>query len=352
MVQLRNHGHHGRGRAVILLAPFLLLHGCGTILTQSQQPIAELPAIVQTQESKEMPQTEPTENRNEKVPAQAEEDLSPTLESEAPSDPAHTPSTAGRKPEDTEPPLVPAYQPGDTTTTWQPSLAENYPADEDCSDDLLLEKWMTVEGLTPADLEARGCEQLILAAAQPTDGVATLTVCYEQASDGHFVPAEGLARMQGFVGRNGVKHDRRRNSNTSPSGLWMISFAFGNEMPPEGLKLPWRQVTPNSDWVCDEDSIYFNTWQERGDPGHTEVWSDDVEHLEDYPEQYAYACVIEFNRPPDAVPARGCAIFLHCSEHGTGGCVGLHREDMICVMQWLDESKNPFILITGTERGA
>ena len=253
------------------------------------------------------------------------------------------------EPGPTEPEQIP-FQAGDTTPTWNPKLAEAYPADANCNADLLLKKWMTVEGLTTADLDARGCQQLILVSAQPSDCVETLTSCYERGANGAFHPAAGLERLWGFVGKNGIKHDRRRETYTSPAGLWAISSAFGNETPPEDLKLPWRQVTPNSDWVCDEESPYFNTWRERGNPCLT-PWSDDVEHLEDYPTQYAWACVIEFNRPPDVVPARGCAIFLHCSERATGGCVGLHREDMLSVLRWLDATKHPWILITGTERG-
>ena len=250
----------------------------------------------------------------------------------------------------TEPPTEPIPYPyGDTTPTWDPALAGRYPADEDCDDALLLEKWMAVEGLTLEDLEARDCRQLILAAAQPTDGVETVTVCCERSPEGGFVPVEALGRMSGFVGKNGIKHDRRRNTLTSPAGLWAIGWAFGNELPPAGLKLPWRQVTSNSDWVCDEDSPYFNTWRERDDPDLL-PWSDDVEHLENYPTQYAWACVIEFNRPPDVVPARGCAIFLHVSTGGTAGCVGLCREDMLAVLGWLDPEKNPYILITGAEK--
>lgn len=245
------------------------------------------------------------------------------------------------------PPAIP-YQRGDTTPTWRPELAAQYPADADCSAALLLEKWMAVEGLRPADLDERDCRQLILVVARPADSATTLTVCFERAEDGAFRPVAGLDRLQGFVGKNGIQHDRRRNTNTTPAGLWAIGTAFGNEPPPDGLKLPWRQVTPNSDWVCDDQSPYFNTWQERDDPSLI-PWSDDAEHLADYPTQYAWACVIEFNRPPDVVPDRGCAIFLHCSRGGTGGCVGLRREDMRAVLRWLDAEKHPYILIAGAQ---
>lgn len=239
-------------------------------------------------------------------------------------------------------------QPGDTKDTWNPDLAENYPADEDCTDLELLEKWLAVEDLTIDDLEERGCSQLVLAAAQETDGVQTITVCYQKQADGSWCAAKG--RMQGWTGSNGIMHGRRRNSNTSPAGLWSLGLAFGNSPKPVGLKMPWRDVTPDSDWVCDENSIYFNTWQERGDPGITEAWSDDVEHLEDYPSAYAYACVIRFNTPPYNIPERGCAIFFHCSKGATAGCIGLPRADMVDTLLWLDPAQNPYILITGCQK--
>ncbi len=322
------------------LLALLYLSGCSAMAANVSQAEPPVPSVAEI--------SEPEISTPDHASAEPLSPIGPALtESATTEQKATQPATAEPKP--TEPAPEPAhYQYGDTKLTWRPELAERYPADEACDANLLLEKWMAAEGLTIADLNERDCSQLILVAAQPADGVETITVCCERSGEGSFVPAEGLARMYGFVGKNGIMHDRRRNSNTSPAGLWAIGTAFGNEEPPENLKLRWRQVTPNSDWVCDDQSPYFNTWQERGDP-RLIPWSDDVEHLEDYPSQYAWACVIEFNRPPDVVPERGCAIFLHCSKGGTGGCVGLRREDMLSVLKWLDAEKNPYILITGTD---
>lgn len=312
------------GRLLALLAALLCLSACrGPAPQEARRTEPSLPAVVVMSPSE---------------PAEPRQTAPETFES------AEPPATEQPP---TEPPASP-YPEGDTTPTWRPELAERYPPDELCGPELLLEKWMAVEGLTVEDLDRRGCGQLILAVAQPTDGVETLTVCYERTGEGGFAAVETLSRLQGHVGRAGLMHDRRRDSFTSPAGLWALGYAFGNEAPPEGLKLPWRQVTPNSDWVCDDDSPYFNTWQERGDPALT-PWSDDVEHLEDYPTAYAWACVIEFNLPPDAVPERGCAIFLHCGERGTAGCVSLPRAEMGAVLRWLDPEKNPHILITGAQ---
>lgn len=356
-------------RLLWLLPMFLFLCGCSVFAANSPHTEPVQPAVLEMSppvillppiSEETVPSAIAEDTTEDTTPATSEQTEEPSTEPqlEQTEPPASSPSpTISTKPAPvvtepapTEPP-TPAipYQIGDTTPTWRPELAENYPQDGDCDTNMLLEKWMAVEGLTTADLDARNCRQLILASAQPSDGVTTLTVCYERGADGSFQPVPGLEGLQGFVGKSGILHDRRRNTNTSPAGLWAIGTAFGNEAPPEGLKLPWRQVTPNSDWVCDDQSPYFNTWQERGNPNLI-PWSDDVEHLEDYPTQYAWACVIEFNRPPDVVPDRGCAIFLHCSKGGTGGCVGLRREDMLSVLKWLDAEKNPYILITGTER--
>ena len=243
-------------------------------------------------------------------------------------------------------PITP--QPGDTAQTWQPEKATEYPADLWCTDLGLLEKWMAVEGLTWADLDARECDQLILAVALDTDGVSTITICYERDASGNWVPVEHLGRMASYTGSKGIQHDRQRNPRRSPAGLWGLGSAFGVAQMPENLKVAWRDVTPQSDWVCDAESIYFNTWQERDDTALTETWNhDDVEHLEDYDVTYRYAVVIQYNTPPYVIPDRGCAIFLHCSDHPTSGCIGLLEDDMLQTLLWLDRTKKPHILITG-----
>lgn len=243
-----------------------------------------------------------------------------------------------------------AFQHGDTTPTWDKARINAFPTDEDCSDGLLLEKWLAVEGLTLQDLEDRKCSQLLLTAAGTSDGVETTNVCYEKQEDGNWQSVPGLSRLPGHVGKNGIKHSRIIDSYTSPAGLWALGMAFGNSAKPEGLKLPWRDVTPESDWISDTESKYFNTWQERDDPTLDESWDYSAgEHLADYPQSYAYSCVIEFNTKYDVVPSRGCAIFLHCGDDYTAGCVSLPEEYLLRILLWLDPDKNPYILITGNQ---
>ena len=241
-------------------------------------------------------------------------------------------------------PITP--QPGDTSDSWDPKRAKEFPADDACAPMELLEKWMAVEGLSFEDLTQRECGQLLLIISD--GGSKAKAFCYSLQKDGSWQAEETLRNMDGYTGSNGIAHDRRRGSKASPAGLWALTSAFGLEEAPEGLKLPWRDITPQSDWVTDARSIYFNTWQERDDPELTAGWRwSDTEHLEDFRETYTYACVIEYNTPPYTVPKRGCAIFLHVSDHPTTGCIGLLSEDMVRVLQWLDPYRSPHILITG-----
>ena len=314
-------------RLLVFAISCLVLCSCGTA------PM-EPPAAVE----EPMVQAEPADPETGSEPAEPEI-VAVEMEVRLP------PQWRGSEPQHGEP-IVP--QPGDTALTWDPERADSYPADEVCSTAELLEKWLAVEGLTESDLEARNCEQLILVVA---DGVEMISVCYSRQRDGTWIAEPGLEGMAGYVGSRGIAHDRRRSSLQSPAGLWPLGSAFGLEEEPDGLKVPWRDITDRSDWVCDDDSLYFNTWQERDDPTLADDWNrNDTEHLADYDETYTYACIIEYNTPPYVVPNRGCAIFLHVSDHPTEGCVGLLTEDMVRVLQWLDPHRNPHILISGYEK--
>lgn len=242
-------------------------------------------------------------------------------------------------------PITP--QPGDTSATWNEERAAMFPGDDVCDDAMLLEKYLTTEGLSWTDLSSRGCRQLILVVGRG-DSDAVIT-CYRREAQG-WVSEPGLTRITGWTGKKGIAHNRQRNTLTTPAGLWALGEAFGNAPRPAGLGLPWRDVTEHSDWVCDDQSPYFNTWQERGDPELQSSWNwEDTEHLEDYPASYAYACVICYNTPPYTIPDRGCAIFFHCAKGPTEGCVGLPEEQFLKTLLWLDPEASPYILIATGE---
>lgn len=243
-------------------------------------------------------------------------------------------------------PILP--QPGDTRDTWDPARAQGWPADDACTPTELLGKWMAAEGLTFADLDDRDCRQLVLAVCSEKPGTLSRVCCLEER-EGRWAAAEGMERFPGWCGPNGLNHDRREGDNTSPAGLWPLGLCFGTEEKPAGLRMPWRDITPNSDWVGDHDSPYYATWQEWGTPGLAPYDRKAGEVLSHYPTPYALSCVIRFNAPPFADPKKGCAIFFHVSDHPTAGCIGMLKPDLTRVLTWMEPEKYPHILITGVQ---
>ncbi len=328
-----------RNALILIWTCSLSLLLCACVQTPGPSGAATAEAVAEAAEPPVLTDTPPLPTA-EAAAEQGPPDWEAAESTAEPTDPATTQA------DPPEPPFRPL--PGDTTAGWDPSRAEAFPSDADCSPWQFLTKWMRVEGLAFSDLDALGCRQLLLVSAQ-ADGVTMRASCYERRG-GDWLFIDALRSMHGWVGANGIAHNRRRYSDASPAGLWSLGPAFGNAEQPEGLRLAWRDVTPQSDWVCDADSVYFNTWQERNDPKLIETWDyDDAEHLEDYPRCYAYACVIGYNLPPDPAPDRGCAIFLHCATGPTGGCIGLPEQEMRRVLTWLDPEKHPYILISGSE---
>ncbi len=337
-----------RRRAALISLLFLLTILTGCISYDGRKTISS-DLIPEREECSTTQTTVPPPTETSSADTSPPETMVPTIQTDPTAPTAEVPPT---EPEGAlslwqmsvpqqSPPIIP--QPGDTTATWEPDKGSMFPADGDCTDAMLLEKYLTVEGLTWTDLSSRGCRQLVLVVGFGENG-ARIT-CYHREAQGWVAEAD-LTRMVGWTGKKGITHDRRRNTLTSPAGLWALGEAFGNAQRPEGLHLPWRAVTENSDWVCDDQSVYFNTWQERSDPTLTAAWDySDVEHLADYPKSYAYACIIRYNTPPYTIPERGCAIFFHCANGPTEGCIGLPEADFLRTLLWLEPEASPYMLI-------
>ena len=188
----------------LILLLCLLLCGCQAEPELPPEPVEE---IMETP----VPQAEPVE--------EVEEETVETVTMEVRQEPAWR----GSEPQQGLP-ITP--QPGETAATWDLSRAAKYPADGECTPLELLEKWMDVEGLTWDDLDQRDCDQLVLAVAQE-DGVTNLTTCYTRQADGSWAAEPEMTNMPGYMGKNGIAHNRRRSSLQSPAGLWALGSAFG-----------------------------------------------------------------------------------------------------------------------------
>lgn len=178
-------------------------------------------------------------------------------------------------------------------------------------------------------------EQLLLVTAR---GTAATLYCYEKTAPFRWRLSVSRA-ISAHIGKSGVRSDKTEGDGSTPAGLYSLGPAFGVRNKPE-TKMPYRVVTQNSYWIDDPESLLYNTWAEGIDDTD---WSS-AERLSDYPSAYAYAVVIGYNTE-ERVPGKGSAVFLHCGEAPTSGCVAVSEIDMLQLLQWLDPEKSPKILI-------
>lgn len=202
----------------------------------------------------------------------------------------------------------------------------------------------------PAPLPERmadtgGGTQLITAEAAGTRAT-TGTLTWWDRRGGRWVRAGSAPARFGAKGlAEGAR--RRQGTDTTPTGLYRLPYAFGVERAPAGTAYPYARVTDRSWWCQDNASRAYNRWVE-GLPG--DCRATEAEHLVAYRTQYAYALVIGFNydRP---VRGRGAGIFLHVNGRGaTAGCVSVPEDAMRRVLAWAEPARRPHIAV-GTRGG-
>ncbi|MFI7385711.1 L,D-transpeptidase [Streptomyces sp. NPDC049813] len=192
-----------------------------------------------------------------------------------------------------------------------------------------------------------GGGQLITAEAPRASATRGTVTWWDRRADGRWVKAGSAAARFGAKGLvEGAR--RKQGTNTTPTGLYDLPFAFGVKAPPGGTTMPYRRVHRASWWCQDNDARAYNRWAE---PRPRDCRAAESERLADYPAQYAHALVIGFNyhRP---VRGRGAGIFLHV--HGraaTAGCVSVPKADMRRILAWVRPGRDPHMAI-GTSGGA
>ncbi|GAA2197249.1 L,D-transpeptidase family protein [Streptomyces bangladeshensis] len=201
------------------------------------------------------------------------------------------------------------------------------------------------EPLPAGMADTGGGSQLIVAQA-PDTKATTGTVTWWDLRDGAWVRAGSAPARFGAGGL--VDGDTRvQGTDTTPTGLYDLPFAFGIEPAPAGTAVEYRAVRESSWWCQDNDSRSYNRWV---DPLPADCRAAESEHLVDFREQYAHALVIGFNydRP---VRGRGAGIFLHVNGQGaTAGCVSVPEDDMRRILRWAEPGRKPHIAV-GTAGG-
>ncbi|MGW4561693.1 L,D-transpeptidase family protein [Streptomyces sp. NPDC004561] len=199
----------------------------------------------------------------------------------------------------------------------------------------------------PARMADTGGGSQLITAQAPGTGSTSGTLTWWDLRDGQWARA-GSAPAR--FGASGLVEggSRKQGTNTTPTGLYGLPFAFGIKAAPDGTRVAYRPVREGSWWCQDNDSTAYNRWT---DPLAADCRAAESEHLITYSAQYAYGLVIGFNydRP---VRGRGAGIFLHVNGRGaTAGCVSVPEDAMRQLLRWADPARKPHIAI-GTDGGA
>lgn len=191
-----------------------------------------------------------------------------------------------------------------------------------------------------------GGSQLILARA-PRTGSTSGTLSWWERWGGQWVKVGSTTARFGAKGLV-AGGSRKQGSNTTPTGLYALPYAFGIKAAPGGTSAEYRRVHGNSWWCEDTRSRVYNRWSE---PLAGDCRASESERLSAYPTQYAYGFVIGFNYAKP-VKGRGAGIFLHVNGRGaTAGCVSVPVDAMRRMLRWADPRRAPHIAI-GTVSGA
>lgn len=162
-----------------------------------------------------------------------------------------------------------------------------------------------------------------------------------------------MLTMSANIGSNGITETKTEGDHCTPAGTYDILFAFGTTER-TGLAMNYVQIQSGDVWVCDPDSAYYNTLQSSSLP--EKDWDASENMYTKFTDNRSVACIyFSFNgdgRSADSAMANGgSALFLD----GVGsagnmtsgyGDIKISAGDMARLLQYLDSSRNPIIVIS------
>lgn len=158
-------------------------------------------------------------------------------------------------------------------------------------------------------------------------------------------------RVAVVVGRGGVG-PKREGDGRSPGGVFAIGGAFGyGREPPDGLRIPYRPLSPGSVCVDDPGSALYNrivdpdTLSGSSDWASAEPMRRDLSHGDDL-----YRWGVEISHNPRGEPGAGSCIFFHVWRgpgSPTVGCTAMAAADLLDLARWLDPRAEP-VVVQGT----
>ena len=164
-----------------------------------------------------------------------------------------------------------------------------------------------------------------------------------EAEDGYWWNVAGEGKTvtdEVYIGENGSAYEVTADSKKTPAGMWLLGEGFYIGQKPD-TTYPTFEITEDTYWVTDTESAFFN---QKVDGAEEKDWTK-AEHMIAAPKSYKYGLVISYNTyEPDT--EKPSAIFMHCGNTPTEGCIAVPENVMKAVLEWLDGDCAPFIWIT------
>lgn len=137
---------------------------------------------------------------------------------------------------------------------------------------------------------------------------------------------------------------KKEGDGKSPAGVFALSTAFGySAQPLQGLKLPYRPLTPTIECVDDVASRFYNRIVDRAKVAPD--WNSS-EHMASEGDAYRWGAVIDHNASP-TVPSVGSCVFMHIwsgPTEGTAGCTAMPQQQLEPILAWLDPAASPILV--------
>lgn len=190
-----------------------------------------------------------------------------------------------------------------------------------------------------------GAGQLVTVEASGS-GVTDAILTGWQKSGSCWTVAEGpwTARL----GYTGLKTDKHEGDGATPAGIFGFQATFYGNAPDPGVHYAYRQLQCGDWWDEDSASPTYNTFEEvpcaQTNPPFNNGSSEAL-----WTETQAYPSFAVINDNAGRVPGAGSAIFLHADVGGpTDGCVSLPLAELDRVLDWLEPTENP-VIVLGTD---
>ncbi|NCO00376.1 MAG: L,D-transpeptidase family protein [Epsilonproteobacteria bacterium] len=186
-------------------------------------------------------------------------------------------------------------------------------------------------------LQASDVKQLLIIPLKTLEQTHAKLYTYEVTDKGR---EEVFQPIDVIIGRNGSSAEKVEGDGKSPLGSFALTSLFGYEVQTPNTQMPYIHATKNLHCVDDSNSSFYNKIIEK----RSGYQSYEVMRREDA--LYKWGIVVDYNH--EAQKAKGSCIFVHImhpQQKPTAGCTAMREEDILKIITWLDEKKEPTLTL-------